>query len=134
MAFGDTYRMSVHAVITDDRSRVLLLRQTYGNLSWGLPGGAVDPGETVLDTLRRECREELGCDVEVGPITGIYYHKQFNSHALLFRCSLAPDATIRLSEEHSEVKYAALDKLPPVQRRRVEDSLNFGGLVAAAVF
>jgi 8-oxo-dGTP diphosphatase len=46
MAFQDMYRMSVHAVITNDRNEVLLLRQTYGNLTWGLPAGAVDPGET----------------------------------------------------------------------------------------
>lgn len=134
MAFEDTYRMSVHAVITDGRNGVLLLRQTYGNLSWGLPGGAVDPGETVLDTLRRECREELGCEVSIGPVTGIYYHKQFNSHVLLFRCTLDPKAAIQLSEEHSEYKYAPLGELTPVQRRRVEDCLNFDGLIGAAVF
>jgi len=28
--------------------------------SWGLPGGRAEPGETLLDAMNRECREEMG--------------------------------------------------------------------------
>ena len=63
MGFDDRYRLSAHAVITDETGRVLLLRATYGDRRWGLPGGAVDPGETLHETVVRECKEELGCDV-----------------------------------------------------------------------
>jgi 8-oxo-dGTP pyrophosphatase MutT (NUDIX family) len=134
MGFQDSYRMSVHAVITDPMQRVLLLKATYGDFGLGLPGGAVDPGETVLDTLARECREELGVAVGVGPLTGIYLHTRFNSHALLFRCFLPETAAIVLSSEHSEWRYAALEELPAVQRQRVEDCLGFDGSLRCAVF
>lgn len=63
MAFADRYRLSVHAVITDDAGRILLLKQTYGDLRWGLPGGSVDRGETVHQAIVRECVEELGCSI-----------------------------------------------------------------------
>jgi 8-oxo-dGTP diphosphatase len=50
-------------------SRVLVGRRSYPpELAglWELPGGKVEPGETEREALARECREELGVDVEVG--------------------------------------------------------------------
>jgi len=45
------------------RERVLLCRQEKpGKEYWLLPGGGVDAGESLIDALRRELREELGID------------------------------------------------------------------------
>ena len=33
-----------------------------------LPGGGAEFGETLHEALHRECREEIGCDVEIGPL------------------------------------------------------------------
>ena len=127
MGFEDWFRMSVHAVIADAQGRVLLLRATYSDSAWGLPGGALDHGETVHQALQRECQEELGCPVEVQYLSGVYYHAALESHALIFRCTLSGDAQIRLSPEHSEWGYFGVDEMSPVQRQRVEDCLHFDG-------
>jgi len=134
MAFQDTYRLSVHAVITDSKQQVLQLGATYDGGQWGLPGGSLEPGETIHEALVRECLEELGCRVEVCYMSGVYYHRAYNAHACIFHCKLPPGAEIQLSAEHSECRYFGLDELSPVQRQRVEDCLSFDGEVKSAAF
>jgi 8-oxo-dGTP pyrophosphatase MutT (NUDIX family) len=53
----------VKCVITD-RERVLLVRHTYGNRGWDLPGGGVKRGEAPASAARREMGEELGVSIE----------------------------------------------------------------------
>jgi 8-oxo-dGTP diphosphatase len=50
--------------------RVLLCRhEKPGREYWLLPGGGVNAGESLLDALKRELREELGIDEDV-PLEG----------------------------------------------------------------
>lgn len=111
----------------------MLLKANYNNGRWGLPGGAVDPGETVTQTLHRECLEELGFNVKILYLSGIYYHKKYNSHAFIFKCELELKE-VKLSSEHSEYKYTNISDLPAIQKKRVEDCLNFDREVKTAVF
>jgi 8-oxo-dGTP diphosphatase len=134
MAFDDTFRLSAHAVILNPSCHVLQLASTYGDGAWGLPGGALEPGETIHEALARECLEELGCPVEIRHLTGVYYHSRFNSQAFIFRCDLPENAAIHLSAEHSAHRWFPLEDLSPIQRRRVEDCLSFTGAVVSARF
>lgn len=45
LAFHDFYRLSSHAVICNAQQQVLLLKATYADQAWGLPGGALDMGK-----------------------------------------------------------------------------------------
>lgn len=134
MGFEDWFRLSVHAVITDSERRVLLLKATYAEQAWGLPGGALDPGETIHEGLRRECEEELGSPVSILYLSGVYSHSRVQSHAFIFRCALPTRAQLRLSHEHSDLRYFHPDELAPVQRQRVVDCLRFDGKVLSARF
>lgn len=116
------------------KNEVLQLRANYGDHGWGLPGGALDPGETVHEALVRECIEEIGCDLKSSVLTGIYYHKVYTSHALIFRVEVDPKVKIKLSEEHTDYKYFPIEQLSPIQKRRVLECLTFSGVVRSAKF
>jgi 8-oxo-dGTP diphosphatase len=60
----------VAAVIERDDHFLLTRRQKGVHLEgmWEFPGGKIDEGEAHSDALRREIREELDCDVDVGEL------------------------------------------------------------------
>ena len=134
MAFDDTFRLSAHAVLVNASNQILQLAQTHGDGAWCLPGGALEPGETIHEAVVRECLEELGCGITLRHLTGVYYHAAYNSQAFIFRADLPEGAEIHLGPEHSAHRWFSLEELSPVQRRRVEDCLSFTGVVVSARF
>jgi 8-oxo-dGTP diphosphatase len=134
MAFNDLFRLSSHAVITNEDGQVLLLKANYGDKHWGLPGGGLDPNETIHQALQRECQEELGCSVTVNYLSGVYFHSAYHSQAFILRCELAEPAQISLSDEHSEYAYFVVTDLSAVQQQRINECLGFSGVVCSAAF
>jgi ADP-ribose pyrophosphatase YjhB (NUDIX family) len=55
-----------------ERDGAILLMQRADNGHWGLPGGHVEPGESVTEATLREVREETGWQIEVGRLIGVY--------------------------------------------------------------
>jgi 8-oxo-dGTP diphosphatase len=59
--------VGVGGVIFDGASVLLAKRgQEPAKGTWSLPGGAVELGEKVIDALKREIREEIGIEIQVG--------------------------------------------------------------------
>jgi ADP-ribose pyrophosphatase YjhB (NUDIX family) len=59
--------VGVGGVIFDEATVLLAERgQEPAKGTWSLPGGAVELGERVVDALKREIREEIGIEIEVG--------------------------------------------------------------------
>ncbi len=59
------------AIFDKTRQKILLTRRTDNGL-WCLPGGAIDPGESVAEACAREVFEETGLEARVLRLIGVY--------------------------------------------------------------
>jgi len=104
---------AVSVVVPDDQGRILLIRRTDNNY-WSIPGGGMEPGESVRQAASREVMEETGINCEVTGLIGIYSNpghvaayddgevRQEFSICLTARIL---DGSPRTSSESSEVRF-----------------------------
>ena len=59
-------------VLVTDSKGWLLLGLRSDNNSWGIPGGSLEPGETLEETARRETREETGLELGHMTLFGVF--------------------------------------------------------------
>src|SRR6187549_3761660 len=59
-------------IIIECGEGIVLVRRRHPPHGWALPGGFVDPGESVAQAARREAKEETGLDVELTELLGVY--------------------------------------------------------------
>jgi 8-oxo-dGTP diphosphatase len=103
-----SFRLS-SAVFAQRDGDILLLKRAMGAAtgSWYLPGGALDPGETIEECARRELFEECGLAIP-GPLTvvavahmHVYGHESLQ---ILFAGDCA-EGEPEISEEHSAFRW-----------------------------
>jgi len=58
-------------VVEDSGGKILMQRRSDNSL-WSIPGGAMEPGESIAQTAIRETQEETGLEVEILRLIGIY--------------------------------------------------------------
>lgn len=126
------------AIIRDPEGRVLLIRRGDGR-GWSLPGGLMEPGERILDCLRREVREETGLEVEPLRLTGLYSDPDYmlitypngdrvQFVSATFECRVVGGRLRPDGEESLEVAYYPLTDLPASlvcdHAIRIQDALD----------
>lgn len=106
----------VYSFITDEtKSKVLLVRNGDNNDRWSLPGGAVEPLETLEEAAIREAKEETGYDIKVYGIVAFNEAKfegsQQHLYFITFRGEIVGGAEeISRPEEISEIKWIDADE------------------------
>jgi len=66
------FRKSARGVVLNEKGEVSIQFVSKDNY-YKLPGGGVDPGETIQGALEREIREEVGCDITIEHELGITF-------------------------------------------------------------
>src|SRR5260370_22206373 len=128
---------AVSAITTDEQGRMLLIRRTDNNY-WSIPGGGVNPGESVREGAGREGKEETGIDCQVNGLVGIYSDP---SHVAAYDdgevrqefsicfTTRTLGGSLRTSSESSEVGFVPLSaisnlNIPPSIRLRIQHYLE----------
>ncbi|TDQ58483.1 ADP-ribose pyrophosphatase YjhB (NUDIX family) [Actinomycetospora succinea] len=111
----------VGGIVTDPDGRLLLIRRAHDPEAgrWSLPGGKVEPGESVRAATAREVAEETGLEVAVGEEVGHVRRPAPDGRVFAihdFRCRpLDPAAAPRAGDDAADARwvdgaaYAALD-------------------------
>jgi NAD+ diphosphatase len=62
-------------IIENDNGEILLVERGADPKKgfWDLPGGFIEPGESFDESVRREVREELNVEIEIGKFIGVYH-------------------------------------------------------------
>jgi 8-oxo-dGTP diphosphatase len=104
----------VVAAVIERGDRLLVTRRQAGvHLAglWEFPGGKIDAGETHVEALRREIREELDSDVTVGALVLATTHAYPDKIVTLYfyRCSLLGEPRPLLGQQ---MRWVERDELP----------------------
>ena len=119
----DSIAVGTNGILFNEKGHVLLQKRADVGF-WELPGGKVDPGETVEQGAVREVLEETNLQVEVVRFVGVYSDPALNCimrypdgslvHyvTLLFECRRL-SGELRISDESTDIGYFPTDDLPP---------------------
>ncbi len=91
-------KVGVGALVFDDKGRILLVKRKYppSKGKWGIPGGHVDLGESILETARRELMEETGIRAKPIGVVNVddfiaYENGKIRYHYVLVTVLLKPE-------------------------------------------
>lgn len=110
-------KIEVVAAIIEREGRIFATQRGYGEWKdwWEFPGGKINEGESPKEALRREIREELATDIEVGELftTVEYDYPKFHLTMHCYMCRVVSGKLELL--EHVAAKWLNREELNTVK-------------------
>lgn len=110
-------RIEVVAALIMREGKLFATQRGYGEWKdwWEFPGGKMEPGETPEEALRREIREELATEIEVGELltTVEYDYPKFHLTMHCYMCSVLSGELCLL--EHEDARWLDRESLDSVR-------------------
>lgn len=103
----------VCCAIIRDNENIMIARKQHGSLEskWEFPGGKTEPGETRVNCLHRELKEELNITVEITQeLPPVKYHYPDKSILLFPFVCVSKNEVIKLTD-HEEVRWVKIDEI-----------------------
>jgi ADP-ribose pyrophosphatase YjhB (NUDIX family) len=122
-----TPKVGAHAAVFDAGGQILLVRRTDDG-RWCLPCGWVEPNEAPDETAVRETREEVGLEVRVRMLTGVFARRANSGHgphsavAIGYLCEVI-GGTLRTSHEAQDVRYGPIETVTDWHEKHLEYAL-----------
>ena len=90
-----------------DTNSVLLVRHTYSE-GWQLPGGGVEPGESMFTSLKRELSDEVGIECRSATMLDAYHNYSISKrdHVVIY---FVDDWKADLAHERPTLEIAGAD-------------------------
>jgi ADP-ribose pyrophosphatase YjhB (NUDIX family) len=108
-------------LMLNQKSQLLMIKRT-DNGCWGVPGGAMELGENLENTVKRETQEEIGVEVKDLELFGVYsgqdLYYQYPNGAEVYNVSVvyvtrSTSEALKINpDEHSEYRYFDIHNLP----------------------
>ncbi|HEX8035977.1 MAG TPA: NUDIX hydrolase [Ktedonobacterales bacterium] len=115
--------VGVFASIIDIHGRMLCVKQNTGSRKWTLPGGRMETGESPIEALIREVREETGYHVKIGDLIGVYSTPAKDNVVLSFVAQVVGRSPWRPTGEIAEIGFFGRDELPQPMRQRTRERI-----------
>lgn len=114
---------SVAAVVRNEKNEILFIRKE-NEVTWGLPAGAIEMGETPSIAVKREVYEETGLHVNAERILGVFGGEKYrytyrNGHQVeyivtVFECSIIDGELNGLDGEAVELRFFTEEEIPEI--------------------
>ncbi|GBF76143.1 NUDIX hydrolase [Paenibacillus sp. 598K] len=113
-------------IIENDAILLVEFDDETTGLHYNLPAGGAEPGESIIEAVKREAHEEANIEVDVGPLAfmyeyaphaNAYIYGEGHSLSLMFECKITrgvPALPARPDPNQTGVKWIDIDRLDEI--------------------